>query len=293
MKTKNELIQSKFGYLSLKDMPTVLELEKYYADKYFQQDKGNYFHKYTKDEYCFFKNSAKVSEYIYTQLFVSNDKKLLDVGAGEGFFSNYFFKNNWNITTLDYSDEGMKKHNPLLLNTLTKGDIFAALDVLVDNKSTFNIINMSNVLEHVLDPISILNKFKLLLDKKSLLRISVPNDYSHFQSYLMDRGYTTNTWLCPPDHLHYFTFESLSNLLISLNYEIVIQMGEFPIELFLSNELSNYVKNKANGKHAHKSRVEVDNFLFDQGIEKYINYYKASADIGFSRQVIIYAKVKG
>jgi hypothetical protein len=69
-------------------------------------------------------------------------------------------------------------------------------------------------------------------------------------------------------------------------------MGEFPIELYLSNSTSNYAHDKLKGKNAHKSRIEVDNFLFNEGIEKYINFYKACADIGLSRQVVIYAKLR-
>ena len=50
-------------------------------------------------------------------------------------------------------------------------------------------------------------------------------------------------------------------------------------------------KDREAGVYAHKSRVEVDNFLFSQGIEKYINYYEANAKIGFGRQIIAYVKL--
>lgn len=77
-----------------------------------------------------------------------------------------------------------------------------------------------------------------------------------------------------------------------MGYDIELKIGEFPIEMYILNESSNYTKNKDVGKFANKARIEVDNYLFEQGIEKYINYYKSSADIGFSRQVVIFAKLK-
>lgn len=289
---KAELTKTKYGYYSVKKLPTQMELEEHYSEKYYQNESTQYAHSYSKDELKYFRNTAKVAHYLYTEKFNSINNSLLEVGAGEGFFANYFLEKNWDVTALDYSEYGISKHNPNLLKTLKKGDIFKSLDKLILEKNKYNMINLSNVLEHVLDPIDLLNKFKLLLSSKSILRISVPNDYSSFQEFLLEKQYTSNSWLCPPEHLHYFTFKSLIKLLESLDYEIELSMGEFPIEIYLTNEASNYNKNKDVGKFAHKSRVEVDNFLFEESIEKYINFYKASADIGLSRQVIIYAKKK-
>ncbi len=288
----NEVVKSQYGYFSVKNLPTQQELQVHYSQKYYQEEGIQYSHQYSVDELKRFQYTADVARYICNTFLKNNAQSFLDVGAGEGFFASNFFQNKWNVTTMDYSDFGMKTHNPELIDTLLQGDIFQSLENCVKLDRKFDFINLSNVLEHVIDPVELLQTFKLLLSENSLLRISVPNDYSDFQQFLLDKNYTTNTWLCPPDHLHYFTFESLSNLLLSVGYEIVLSMGEFPIEIYLSNDSSNYVKNREVGKLAHKSRIEVDNFLFEQGIEKYINFYKASAEIGLSRQVVIYAKVK-
>ncbi len=288
----NELIKSKHGYFSIKSLPTQQELEVYYAQKYYQNDSTQYSHEYSEDELAYFNKAAEVASFLYHSIYENENQRLLDVGVGEGFFARYFFNNSWDVTTLDYSSYGIESHNVILAETLIQGDVFNSINNLILKNENYNLINLSNVLEHVIDPIELLNNLKNLLSRKSLLRISVPNDYSEFQRFLLEKKYTSNTWLSPPDHLHYFTFESLSNLLKSLDYEVVVQLGEFPIELYISNESSNYVKNKELGKLAHKSRIEVDNFLFEQGIEKYINYYKASAEIGFSRQVVIYARAK-
>ena len=288
----NNVLKSEYGYFSIKNLPTQQELEKHYSEKYYQEDSIQYSHLYNDDELTHFANKAKAAQFIFQTLFQNKNNSFLDVGAGEGFFASCFFHSGWKVTTMDFSNFGINSHNPHLANTLIQGDVFQSLEnqCLANNK--FDFINLSNILEHVIDPIKLLKTLKLLLSEQSLLRISVPNDYSNFQQFLLDKQYTTNTWLCPPDHLHYFTFDSLSNLLRGLGYEIVVSMGEFPIELYISNESSNYVKNKEVGQFAHKSRIEVDNFLFNQGVEKYINYYKASADIGLTRQIVIYAKAR-
>lgn len=286
---RHELKYSKYGYLSLCEMPSKEELEDYYKKRYFQMAEGSYEHIYSKGEKRYFQNRAKVAKHI-TERYLIEGNKLLDVGTGEGFFAQYFYDCSWSVKTIDYSDFGLKSQNPKLASTLEQGDIFKLIDKELSSDKKYSLINISNVLEHVIDPIMLLEKLKKLLEKDGILRISVPNDYSSFQKYLIEQNYTTDTWFCPPDHLHYFTFDTLSNLLIDLDYRIDIMMSEFPIELFLVNKASNYVKDKNVGKNAHLARIEIDNFLFDEDIEKYINYYQASASINFGRQIVMYVR---
>lgn len=282
-----KVVKNEFGFYSAKDMPTVDELSQYYENKYFQESKGLYRKGYNQNELTYFDNKAKVAEHICQKSIGS----LLDVGCGEGYFAKYFKEKSWDITTLDYSSYGISNHNPKLLETHITGDVFKLLEDITEKEIKYDLINLSNVLEHVIDPVSLLKSLKKLMHKNSYLRISVPNDFSNFQNFLLEKDYTKNTWVCLPDHLHYFTFETLENFLHSLGFNCDILLGEFPIEIFIANEKSNYAKNREVGGYAHKSRVEVDNFLFSQGIEKYINYYKASAEIGFARQIIAYVKL--
>ncbi len=282
-----DLVLSEYGYCSVKNLPSQKELEEYYSNKYYQQNAAAHSHEYSKDEVRFFETKAKVAYHLVSK---TKTKTLLDVGAGEGYFANYFHKKKWSVTTLDYSDYGIKTHNPDIKHTLIKNDIFDSVKKVIADKKRYSLVNLSNVLEHVIDPVSLLEDLKSLLDEDSLLRISVPNDFSKYQEFLLENKDTTITWVTIPDHLHYFTFDSLQKLLEACGYEVSYKLGEFPIEIFLANDSSNYAKDRSLGKNAHKARVKVDNFLFEQGIEKYIEYYQSSANIGMSRQVVIYAK---
>lgn len=283
----DRLIETEHGYYSVKDLPTTEELENFYSNKYYQDNVGNHLHQYSQEELTFFENKAKVAEYILRDIKVQT---LLDVGTGEGFFANYFYNQKWDVTTLDYSDYGIATHNPQIKHTILKDDIFKSIQNIIKKTHTYGIVNLSNVLEHVINPISLLSDLKYLLDENSFLRISVPNDFSNFQNFLMNEKYTTNTWVKIPNHLHYFTFESLEKLLDSCGYDIHTSIGEFPIEVFLANEASNYAHDRTVGKSAHNARIKTDNFLFTQGINEYIDYFKSSAKIGFTRQVVIYAQ---
>ena len=68
-------------------------------------------------------------------------------------------------------------------------------------------------------------------------------------------------------------------------------MADFPIEMFLFNQHSNYWADRSKGKQAHLTRIYIDNFLVDQGIEPYIKYMEAAAGCCFGRCVHAYISV--
>jgi len=281
---------NKYGFFSVETLPTEDELNKFYEELYYQNNTGQYESSYSPEEIKFFEEDSIILEYLHTKFFLNSTRKsFLDLGCGEGYQSNYFFKKKWDLKSFDYSDFGIKKHNPHLISFFEKGK----LDSFISNSLIkYSIIMLKNVLEHVIDPISLLKNIKNVMDEESFLFIDVPNDYSNFQKMLINKGYTKNTWFSPPEHLHYFQFPSIKKLLEGEGFEIVSIQSGFPIEMFLVNKFSNYTKNQGRGKSSHNSRVEISNFLISQGVEKYINYREASANIEFGRDIKVIVKLK-
>lgn len=288
-KKKHEL-----GFFQANPTPSKEELEQYYKNTYYQDCPADTYSKtYSDAELLYIKNRAAVAEKIWMNYSGKSKGTIFDIGCGEGFFANYFLKKGWEATACDFSSFGVESFNNELLPTFIRGDIFDILDNQAKNNVKYDFINFANVLEHVIDPVLGLNKIKILMDENSLLKINVPNDFSKFQDLLLGGGYIDKeTWFCAPDHLNYFTFETLENLLISLDFKVIKKQADFQIESYLINENSNYCKNKDAGKQAHLSRLVIDNFLVEQGMDKYINYMEASAEIGFARSAIIYVALK-
>jgi len=183
------IIKNKLGYLEIDPKPTESELEKHYKDKYYQQGSGCYSQEYSKDELSFFENQAKVCEATINEHV--NDKTLLDIGCGEGFFSKFFFEKKWDVTCVDFSNVGIKNHNPQLLNQFQQNNIFSFLSAAVKNNLKYGLINLDNVLEHVLDPVTLLQAIMQIMTKNSIVRIEVPNDFSAFQKLLTHLECTT------------------------------------------------------------------------------------------------------
>jgi SAM-dependent methyltransferase len=277
------------GYYEAIPKPTSKELEQHYGEKYYQNAQGSYSSQYLDEELKYFHNVARVA--LETAGIFNLDKSLYDLGCGEGFFTKSFYDFGWKVSCCDFSAFGISKHNEEMLPYFSSGDIFEQVKDKIRNKKKYGLINLQNILEHVIDPVDLLIELKAMLSEKSAIRIRIPNDYSDFQKALFARNNTTNTWFSPPEHLSYFNKDGLTNILHHCGYKILSMQADFPIEIFLANNHSNYSKDRSLGKQAHLSRVFCENHLIETNITDYLEYSQAAGKLGFGRELITYAVV--
>jgi hypothetical protein len=79
--------------------------------------------------------------------------------------------------------------------------------------------------------------------------------------------------------------------LSSLGYELIDLLGDFPIEIFLMNEKSNYNIYPEAGSSAHKARLFFDVKLYEASLEKYIAFRRGCGKSGVCRNLIAYCRV--
>jgi 2-polyprenyl-3-methyl-5-hydroxy-6-metoxy-1,4-benzoquinol methylase len=287
MNTNYKVIKNlEHGFKQVSPLPTVDELAKFYNSNYY--DAKGYSVEYSPDEIIHKEIPAFEIEYYSGQ----NTGSILDIGCGEGFVLDFFHKKGWNVTGLDFSHDGVSRHFPHLKEKVIKGDVFNSLENLMESQAKFDLIVCNNVLEHVLDPISFLKKFKSLCHANTLIRIQVPNDFSWYQDVLIRKGIVTKEyWVAPPGHLNYFNKDNLKQFLKSFEYNLVDLLGDFPIELFLLNEKSNYSVNPEVGPMAHKARVIFEVDLYNSSIENYISFRRGCGMSGVCRNLIAYCKI--
>ena len=288
-------IKTDSGYYTLKKMPSDIELKEYYEKKYYQDANGAYEKDYTEEEIIFFNNKLKEKECIINRYFKNDSpKSIIDVGCGEGWAINYFKKLGWEIIGVDFSDFGIKTFNPQYSDCVLKGDVMENIDLLTSEGKKYDIILLDHVFEHVTDPIELVGKIKRIINKDGLLIINVPNDFSMLQNYLTQTGKVDKEyWFAPPDHISYFTRESLSNLLNTLNFEKFTSIGDHPIDINLLNSNSNYVINKKVGKSCYFQKIEIENLLHkERPISKIVNYYESLTDVGLGRSFSSFFSIK-
>lgn len=259
----NDVFLNEYGFYSLKKLPNDEEREIYYKDKYYQEALGSYEISYTKEELKFFE--AKFEQYLllinmHTSL--PENPKLLDIGCGEGFGIEFFSRKGYNVKGLDYSNAGVSRHNPIMLNNLILGDVYDNLELLISKSEKFNVITILNVLEHVINPRDLLCLAHRLLNKDGILIIKVPNDFSYMQKYFWEQKIIdTPNWIAPMDHISYFNKEGLINICLNVELNCVDFLCERFVEFFALNPYTNYFKNKNVGKSCYMATIAQENIF--------------------------------
>lgn len=293
MSEKFSVVRHPIGFYEVNPKPSTNELSEHYTKKFYQQKvvAHTHAHTYSEEELRYFNVCAEIAIKTVRRFSTPKNPNLLDLGCGEGFFADYFHKEGWKTSLVDFSDDGLRKHNPSLLKNFIQADLFTYLEGEKEQIKTFNLINLDSVLEHVIDPIKLLSTLRSNMSSDAILRIEVPNDYSSFQSLLTNLKCTEETWVAPPEHLSYFNTNSLKSLLNNQGFNLLSLQADFPIEQFLINEHSNYWKDRKLGKGAHLTRVIVTNYLAEKSLDRMIDYQEAAADLEFGRSLTAYVKV--
>ena len=182
--------------------PTRHFLDKYYSEKY------NY------DNFLVNKEQL-IDTGKRTLDFVKKYKKkgkILEIGCMYGFFLKE--ANDYGFET--YGIEKSKDAASYARNSLKLSVVSSDISDTSFKKESFDIIYMSHVIEHLIDPKAELKKIYQYLKPNSYLILKCPN-FSSLSSKLMGKNWS---WLCPPEHVYQFSPKTLSNMLISENFKI-------------------------------------------------------------------------
>jgi 2-polyprenyl-3-methyl-5-hydroxy-6-metoxy-1,4-benzoquinol methylase len=178
-KTKSVLYCASCELYMLQEMPSDSELEDFYINHYHQYSSIISF---SKNIFRWFR-SASQYKYLNNVLKDLKDKSILEIGSFDGMLLK-FFKNNNTVIGLDYNSN---VGNSVLFKSgipIHNKDFFS-LD------TTYDLIIMSHVIEHLPDLNKSIKKLNTLLNKNGHLFIEVPNspkyperDVNYIDGYL-------------------------------------------------------------------------------------------------------------
>lgn len=281
-----QLKRNEHGFLEVFPRPTSDELLIHYQERYFQESRSTYREQYSDSERALFYKRIELSIGA-ASIQISNLKGLavLDLGCGEGWATSYFASKGAHVTGVDFSNDGLKRHNPDLISQFRQADIYKFLE---SEDSTYDIVWTDHLLEHVIEPIRLMELVKSRLKAGGKFFVKVPNDGSQFQKELLDSGIVeAQWWVAPPEHLSYFTLDSLQNLGIATGLAVESKLASFPIDWFIPNSASNYVANPDLGRPAHHARLFIETFITSQPLERQIDFYSALAGLGLGRDITV------
>lgn len=279
------LVRNELGYWEVAQKPTEEDLRSYYASKYYQEGKGSYDIEYSTAEIEYFNAKIEQRWNIVKPAF-ARPGSMLDVGCGEGYALSYFKKLGWTVRGLDYSRAGLLSKNGHCAPDLLDGDVFQLLQNEEEAGNTYDLIWLQNVLEHVIDPVALLSSLRHLIKPDGVLVVTVPNDFSELQLRAISGEIVSKPyWVAPPDHLSYFSKDSLLAIGQRTAWNSFEIVGDVPVDWFLFHRGSNYIEDKSVGKQAHRARVELENLIHKNRPEDVTAFFSALARIGMGRDL--------
>jgi SAM-dependent methyltransferase len=219
-------------------------------------------------------------------------RSIMDIGAGYGDFLRFMKSAGWETQGLEpsrYAYELIKDRKEL-------GIKCANVDELKNpGLKPASVVTINNVLEHLNSPWEVLEAVRdYLLLPNGIVFIAVPNDFSVLQNLLMqtvlkDNPEKQNYWVQPPEHLNYWSCETIPGFLQKCRFEIKFLTADFPMEIFpLMGE--DYVTKPDIGRKTHLKRVSFEKHLSQSRAGEFKDsLYSSLAQLGIGRNMYVVA----
>jgi len=270
------------GFKHIVPIPTPEELVEIYRQEYYSLEKPLYLERHREDLDWW--NLVYSERYdTFEEHLPPHRRRILDVGSGPGFFLLHGKQRGWQTLGIEPSAQAAAHSRELGL--AVEEDFLT--EVAADHLGNFDVVHLSEVLEHIPDPRGMIKIAYRLLASEGLLCVVVPNDYNPFQQALMTTREFNPWWVAPPHHINYFNFDTICFLLEKCGFNILLREATFPIDLFLLMG-DNYVGDDKIGRLCHGKRMLFEKTLAESGLSGIKrNLYRALAGVGLGREVVV------
>ncbi|MEM9035784.1 MAG: class I SAM-dependent methyltransferase [Actinomycetota bacterium] len=208
--------------------------------------------------------------------------RVLEVGGGLGTFARHLVEAGFEVEGIDPAPEAVGAFERLglvchqgLLETVGPG--------LTDR---YDAVCLPHVAEMLREPQAAFELVADLLRPAGIVIVLAGNDGNPLQRAAADALDLPDFWMAAPDHLNYFTFDTMSALLDRCGFEVVDRWGDFPMELFLLLGFD-YRSEPTLGRECHERRMAFEEAVATDDRRR---LYRAFADAGVGRTFTIVAR---
>lgn len=284
------------GFKHVDPLPSAEQLTAYYRDHYYQQVKPFNYGAVTTEylqrnitrtlQNQQYRNTYEKTVELLREKGTTN-RVLLDIGAGNSILAVLYQHEGWRCVVVEPNAEAadfLRKHR---LDVIER----YVYDMTQFADDTFDFINLRFVLEHIVNPIKMIQEICRVLKPGGVFRVCVPNDFSVGQlAYHEYVGNDEIPWVATPDHINYFTFESMNRLLERCGLLESYRTTTFPVELLLLGGID-YYNNKEESSKVGAFIKHFQNAWEQTGRLAQLNqWYDSLAHMGMGRSVEIYAR---
>ena len=178
-----------------------------------------------------FSSNALPGQYNIIEKYLHSETTLADIGCNRGqLLAAVQVKenlNNENLLGIDFLDQRIWDF-PLRIEDLNDTKLSSNLS---DLAGAFDIVTITSVLEHILDPRKLLTVLHDILKPDGILFVEVPNALDQLSK---QRLLTTS--IVHPHHLHYFTPTTLHSTLSDCGFEI-LEFRNWDCENWLAQQI--------------------------------------------------------
>lgn len=276
------------GFKHLYPIPNMEELKRYYSNQYqlevkpfpYRDTPNEHWEAWAMNHSHFKEIFRKILEFKNTSV-----SRMVDIGCGYKLLSKFFLNHGWEATAIEPGQDAGDFLRGFGITVYTSTIEEIDLAVLKD----VSFVNIEFVLEHLADPYQVLQKIFEVLAPGGIVRVAVPNDFSLGQMVYTEYYNEHFHWVNYPDHINYFTFESLCNLLKKVGLKEIYRITDFPLEFLLMSGV-NYYASETEQKKVGPIVADFEASLKKTGRTDFLKtLYENLAHLGSGRSIFIYA----
>ena len=148
-----------------------------------------------------------VSQFLYTKQYITG-KTLLEIGVGAGQSILWFEEEGFDVSGIEPDGRNVSMINKVL----KRGKVAETSVEGFSSDKVFDVIWMSHVLEHLIEPVRFLKKIRNNLKKNGIFFIEVPNcEYEPMLQSSIEKN----------PHLYHFTKKALTKMVERTGYKIM------------------------------------------------------------------------
>jgi len=261
------------------------ELKKFYDAEFYQNERPDYFTRAEADKDWWMLRYDYYFEMLEAH---APGRRLLDIGSGPGYFLEAGKLRGWDV--LGFEPSRIAAEYTAARGIPVVNDFFTPGTAL--SHDPFDVVSLNLVLEHLRDPIGLIEDAKRILAPGGILFVTSPNDFNPLQMVLWQKMGMKPWWVVPKHHLNYFDASSISRLFASRAMTPLHLETSYPLETFILAG-RNYVGDDTAGRACHVERKAFETALFQHEPAQMRALAASWAAQGIGREFIILGRKSG
>lgn len=242
------------GFRHIDPLLSEEDLRKFYDGEFYEKERPDYFSRAESDKDWWMLRYGHYFELLESH---APGRRLLDIGSGPGFFLEAGQRRGWDV--LGFEPSKRAADYTAARGIAMVNDFFTPGKVADHGK--FDVVSLNLVLEHLSDPIALVQGARRMLNPGGILFVTSPNDFNPLQMLLWKKMDLRPWWVVPKHHLNYFDLASVSRLFRGQGLEPVHLETSYPLESFILAG-RNYVGDDCVGRSCHAERKAFETALF-------------------------------